>query len=80
MNAPWCLCGGKRNGFIPDPNTPRLPGPEIGGLATDKGWWVCSNCLKPTIQTLNDCDTCERKFKGIRPGIKVAYTCPDCDG
>jgi len=42
-------------------------------------WMVCKTCHKPLYKDLNDCDTCDVKFQGIRPGIKFAYTCPECE-
>lgn len=62
---PWCECTGgkKKAGFT---------------KATD-GWWVCAQCMKPTILTLNDCDICDCKFRGVRQFLKIAYTCEDCE-
>ena len=71
----YCECGPKAS-FVAE--TPEKVGPKIGDLDTNNGWWVCSACRKPSRAALNECDTCEKKFKGIRPGIKFAYTCPEC--
>lgn len=73
-----CQCGSKFSGWVEeDPTTGRIT--MIGDIKTRNGWWVCSRCKKPSLQCLNDCDTCGKKFKGIRPGLKFAYTCPECE-
>lgn len=64
-NSAWCDCG--KNG-------------KVGFTNKGQGkYWVCANCLKPTIAWLNDCDTCGRKFKGGVPHAPFAFTCPDCE-
>lgn len=77
VNDPHCNCGPKFNSWYAENESKR--GPKIGTLETNNGWWVCSNCGLPSLHALNDCEDCGRKFKGIRPGIKFAYACPDCD-
>ncbi len=42
-------------------------------------WYLCGKCGNPAKRALNECDECGRKFKGVRPNIKIAYTCPDCE-
>lgn len=43
------------------------------------GWWVCASCRKPSILTMNECDVCGNKFRGVKQSLKFAYTCPSCD-
>lgn len=47
--------------------------------AGGKTWWLCTKCHKPSVHALNQCDTCNKLFKGVRPNIKFAYTCPECE-
>lgn len=65
QNQQSCKCTTRKRGW-----TQESPGSP---------WWVCGNCRLPSSAALNDCDTCDKKFKGIRPGLKFAYTCPDCE-
>lgn len=76
-NEASCRCSPTKRGFVPE--DPSRRGPDIGGLPTNNGWWVCSNCRLPSLHALNDCESCGKKFKGIRPGIKFAYPCPECE-
>ena len=62
--VPWCDCH-KRH--------------VVGFTKATDGWWVCANCYKPAILTLNECDSCPALFRGI-PNCKLAYTCPVCEG
>lgn len=78
-DLPWCECKLHHNKLSYVPETPGKRGPMIGTLETNDGWWIHSGCGKPSKAALNECDTCGRKFKGIKPGIKFAYTGPCCD-
>lgn len=50
------------------------------GFSKDKdGWWVCGECRKPSIHTMNECDTCGKKYRAYKQNLKFAVTCPQCD-
>lgn len=61
---PYCTCGKQY---------------KTGYTKAADGWWVCANCLKPAFLTMNECDTCDKKFRGVGSHIKIAYTCPNCE-
>lgn len=59
----FCICGAM-NGFT--------------NLNQGK-YWVCVDCMKPTRAFMNECDTCNKLFKGGLPKAKFAFTCPTCE-
>ena len=75
---PHCICGPKFNSWKAEDST-NAKGVLPNGMPGNNGWWICSNCGLPSLHAMNECDVCERKFKGLRPGIKIAYTCPECE-
>ena len=51
----------------------------LQGFYSDPPYWPCAACKKPTRAWMNECDTCNKLFKGGIPFSKWAFTCPDCE-
>lgn len=71
----FCICGAAL-GF----SWYNVPAEKIDySKPPDFKYMYCVECFKPSHAFMNECDTCNKLFKGGLPKAKFAFTCPDCE-